>query len=165
MSKGLQPCYTLPDDFEENPRWSKAAWNRGAHGFRLPTEAEWEYAARAHQSQLFAGSNHLDDVGWYYKNSQGKTHPVGMKRPNAFGLYDMNGNVWEWVYDSYLRGYRGYQLNPYHETNDILVRRGGSWYGSMRVSRSSFRGQSNVSRKYFYQGFRFVRYAPTISRL
>jgi formylglycine-generating enzyme required for sulfatase activity len=72
--------------------------------YALPTEEEWEYAARGgHDMKDFkyAGSNNLDEVGWYYSNSNGKTHPVGQKLPNSIGLYDMSGNVWEWTSSVY----------------------------------------------------------------
>ncbi|MES2278057.1 MAG: formylglycine-generating enzyme family protein [Bacteroidota bacterium] len=75
--------------------------------FRLPSESEWEYAARGGKNWqddfMFAGSNSPDDVAWYLNNSSGKTHPVGLKRPNQLGLHDMNGNVWEWCQDSFIR--------------------------------------------------------------
>ncbi|MDP2279759.1 MAG: SUMF1/EgtB/PvdO family nonheme iron enzyme, partial [Nitrospirota bacterium] len=74
----------------------------GKGGFRLPTEAEWEYAARSGgKSERYSGGNDIDSVAWYNKNSGGKTHPVGTKQPNGLGIYDMSGNVWEWVNDWY----------------------------------------------------------------
>ncbi|MBO7123123.1 MAG: SUMF1/EgtB/PvdO family nonheme iron enzyme [Treponema sp.] len=71
-----------------------------ANGFRLPTEAEWVFAANGGQNFKYSGSNNLDAVGWYNGNSGDKTHPVAQKRPNGYGLYDMSGNVWEWVWDA-----------------------------------------------------------------
>ena len=77
----------------------------GANGFRLPFESEWEHAAKGGQNYEYAGSNNIDEVAWYYLNSgrnfDRKTHPVGQKKPNDFGLYDMTGNVWEWCADDY----------------------------------------------------------------
>ena len=80
-------------------RGKKISCNWNADGYRLLTEAEWEYTARAGEEYIFAGSNDLDEVAWHGRNSADATHPVGQKKPNGFGLYDMSGNVFEWVWD------------------------------------------------------------------
>jgi len=111
--------------------------------FRLPTEAEWEYAARGgNQSQgyKYAGSNNIDDVAWYTSNSASTTHPVATKAPNELGLYDMSGNVWEWCQDRYGSYSSNTQTNPTGPTSGSdRVGRGGSWYGSARACRVSSR--------------------------
>ena len=113
--------------------------------FRLPTEAEWEFAARggnSSQGYKYSGSNNIVDVAWYTKNSNSKTHEVGTKAPNELGLYDMSGNVWEWCQDWYDYYSSSAQTNPTGPTSGYHhMHRGGSWYGSAgncRVSRRKF---------------------------
>lgn len=99
--------------------------------FRLPTEAEWEYAARGgNQSQgyKYSGSNTIGDVAWYYSNSASSTHPVGTKQPNELGIYDMSGNVYEWCSDWYGSYTEAAQTDPTgSSTGSYRVLRGGSW--------------------------------------
>jgi formylglycine-generating enzyme required for sulfatase activity len=104
----------------------------GGNRFRLPTEAEWEYAARSGgRQELYAGGDDIDTLGWYSENSQGSTQPVGLKAPNGLGLFDMSGNVWEWCQDLYAPG--GDAVAGGRERRDRgddareRVIRGGSW--------------------------------------
>ena len=111
--------------------------------FRLPTEAEWEFAARGgnkNRGYQYSGSNVLSDVAWYYDNSGNKTHNVGTKAPNELGIYDMSGNVWEWCQDWY-GDYHGYsQTNPTGPSSGAnRVYRGGSWGSGAWLCRVAFR--------------------------
>jgi formylglycine-generating enzyme required for sulfatase activity len=119
--------------------------------YRLPSEAEWEYAARA-------GSNH-DEYSWNFANSDGKTHPVGQKLPNAFGLYDMHGNVWEWTQDCWHQNYYGAPTDGSAWTTGCIgnsyVIRGGSFSTSLSYMDSAYRSKQEFSSSSI--GFRLVR--------
>ena len=119
---------------------------KDGYHYRLPSEAEWEYAARAENTTSRYGP--LDEIAWYAKNSDAKTHPVGLKTPNAFGLYDVLGNVWEWVQDYYQQDYYGHSpgTDPRGpDQGEFRVARGGSWRGVAR-------GLARVSSRYVLRG-------------
>ena len=112
--------------------------------YRFPTEAEWEYAARSGgKNEQYAGGNRLRPLAWYSGDSGGKPHPVGLKAPNGLGIYDMSGNVWEWVKDWYDPNYYGKSPrdDPQGPDEGVLhVMRGGSWLASAWFARTSYRG-------------------------
>jgi len=158
--EGLQPCYDLKT-------W---ACNFEANGYRLPTEAEWEYACRAGATTAyFFGDtpSKLGDYAWFAKNAGGHPRPVGQKQPNSWGLYDMCGNVWEWCNDFYNVDY--YKETPRDNprgpsTGENKVVRGGAWRVSAESCRSGYRynespGYSDVCFGYDIYGFRCVRKA------
>ncbi len=115
--QNLEPCYSYKGDTdfstwkflkEKTENWSEGKWkkfnkdfvcNFNATGYRLPTLEEWLYAAKGGENYKYAGSDNFDEVGWYEENSDGGPHPVAQKKPNRYGLYDMSGNVKEWVWD------------------------------------------------------------------
>ena len=128
--------------------------------FRLPTEAEWEYAARGGQKSRgykYAGSNTLSDVAWYWDNSSSKTHPVKQKQANELGLYDMSGNVWEWCQDWYGRYSSSARTNPKGPSSrSSRVFRGGSWDDRASRCRVANRCDSSPGGRYDFLGFRVV---------
>jgi len=135
--------------------------NKNEYVFRLPTEAEWEYAARSGgKKEKYAGGDNLDELGWYYTNSNGTTQPVGKKRPNGLGLYDMSGNVWEWCEDIYFdKAYSKHtKTNPvYLESNSgSRVLRGGAWSLDAGGCRAAYRRWNEPSFRNSYIGFRLV---------
>lgn len=127
---------------------------------RLPTEAEWEYACRGGRATAFSfgeSAAKLGDYGWYYVNSVGKTHPVGLKEPNPWGLYDMHGNVWEWTHDLFA------SLSSLPATNPVgasegrnRVIRGGAWDFGAESCRSAARESRDPSSRAHFVGFRIV---------
>jgi formylglycine-generating enzyme required for sulfatase activity len=148
---GLQPCYNLTTwacDFSRN-------------GFRLPTEAEWEYACRAGTATKYytgEGESDLARAGWYFGDREGATHAVGKKEPNAFGLYDMHGNVWEWCNDWYGKYEGASQVDPRGPaTGTNRISRGGSWQDQANECRPTVRYDLDPGDKNYYLGFRVVR--------
>ena len=143
---GLPATYRIQGD---GVRWE--GFNHP--GVRLPTEAEWEYACRAGTTGDYAGN--LDDMGWYEENSGGQTHSVGLKKPNAWGLYDMHGNVWEWCWDWYCEDLPGGN-DPVGQAFSYRVRRGGSWGNAAIHCRSASRSYGYPTGGFDNIGFRSV---------
>jgi formylglycine-generating enzyme required for sulfatase activity len=135
---------------------------RGGEHYRLPTEAEWEYAARAGTTTEYSFGDDeslLGDYAWYGKNSGGHVHIVGQKKPNPYGLYDMHGNVWEWCADSWHENYKGAPTdgqvwNGGDESRRVL--RGGSWYRLPRNARTADRDRCASDERVDLYGFRVV---------
>lgn len=136
---GLKECYIFDSEAED------IALDNQADGYRLPTDAEWEYACRAGTRDVRHGN--LEDIAWYKNNSQGMTHDVGLKDPNGWELYDMLGNVWEWCWDIYDKEVYG----PYR------VFRGGGWSDPERGCLASNRRRSHPTFAIDDLGFRVAR--------
>jgi formylglycine-generating enzyme required for sulfatase activity len=130
--------------------------------YRLPTEAEWEYASRAGSTNCFSygddpGYTQLGNYAWYYANSGNTPHPVGGKSPNRWGLFDLSGNVWEWCsdwYGAYLGGNVTDPLGPVSGSPRVV--RGGSWYNFASHCRSAIRYSIHPTYRYYILGFRVV---------
>lgn len=145
INENLTPCYSINGSTDpvvwgaiptnSNPIWNAVLCNWSANGYRMLTEAEWEFAARGgnvSQGYTYSGSNSLDDVAWYSSNSgSATTHPVGTKSPNEIGIYDMSGNVKEWTWDWYSSYNTSAQTNPTGpSTGALKVYRGGYYYSN-----------------------------------
>jgi len=179
-----------PEDFsqeDDHPvacvSWHEAVafaeWLSGktGHGFRLPTEAEWEYAARSGgKEHRYSGTSEEDELGqyaWYSGNSDRKTHPVGEKKANDLGIHDMSGNVWEWCLDVFGDYSEEKQTNPIYidrvldiyetdhahiyESGSRRVVRGGGWFGGTRTCRSAYRNSHSPGNRDYALGFRLLR--------
>lgn len=179
---GLTPAYSLagstdPDEWgaiprvTDNNRIARMTWNSiecdfNADGYRLPTEAEWEFAANGGSSTptIFSGSDNLGDAAWYLSNSLDETHAVAEKAPNALGIYDMSGNVWEWCWDWYGNYHKKDSVNPKGEQNGNLtgkrIRRGGSIKSAAEFCRNANRASSVPELRGVDLGIRLVRSNP-----
>lgn len=131
--------------------------------YRLPSEAEWEYACRAGTQTRYPFGNDeskLDEYAWYAENSGGQTHTISRKKPNSWGLYDMHGNVWEWVQDNWHENYKGSPSNDnaWEDKEDShRVSRGGSWYCDASLCRSASRFRRDPENHISNLGFRLLR--------
>lgn len=176
LKEGLEPYYNIDSDNKDpdnKSEYDDIKWivtiNEGANGYRLPTEAEWEYAASGGQlsrSYTFSGDNNVEEVAWYWRNAgdeylsgdwnwpsietnNTKTKIVGSKKPNELGLYDMSGNVREWCFE-------WYQDSDYN-SGYLRVWKGGGWIGDATSSKFSYRGKFEASGTGSDQGFRVCR--------
>ena len=179
--EGLEKVYEFPEVLEQalngfnhadswndniNELSKEVTQNLKANGYRLLTEWEWWFAAKANDDFEYSGSDNLDEVAFYYKgyNERFKrgnygTYDVGQKKPNGFGLYDMSGNVWEWCWDWYVGGDEDIPTEDSTgpSTGFTRVIRGGSWQKHWSLARVSFRNWCTPSSRSAGQGFRFAR--------
>ncbi|MDR0557965.1 MAG: formylglycine-generating enzyme family protein [Treponema sp.] len=154
IKENLTPAYTISRSY--------VTWNKFANGYRLPTESEWEYAARSggKDTYEYAGNDDVESVAWYADNSGSKTHPVGMKLPNDLGLYDMSGNVWEWCWDYYGLYNDNSPIDPMGPNSSggrDRSLRGGCMILSQNLVRVAHRGRNIPVARDFYNGLRVAR--------
>ncbi len=161
---GLSPCYFTDREFKTiftgSPPVTKGTvyWKTSADGYRLPTEAEWEYACRGGSAdRFFFGNNEedLDRYGWYHRNAEGRTHEIGRKSANPLGLFDMYGNIIEWCWDWQAAYETRQPRGPEKGTGRVL--RGGSWRDNERKCRSAARYSQYPGYRSNQAGFRLVR--------
>ena len=159
---GVGPDYPMYHvSWNEAMEFCRLLSNKTGKTYTLPTEAQWEYAARGgnkNEGTKYAGSHMIDDVAWYYDNSGGSSQIVGSKRANALGIYDMSGNVFEWCKDWYADSYVSYDTNnPVGPSSGTYrVCRGGSWNSALYIYRVANRHFFNSGRRGYDLGFRVV---------
>jgi len=167
---GYNPSHFKGDDLPvESVSWDdvqefikKLNEKENTHKYRLPSEAEWEYAARAGITTRYSfgdDDSKLGEYAWYNENSGDKTHPVGKKGANPWGLYDVHGNIWEWVQDEWHDTYNGAPSDGGAWEDGVSVNRvnrGGSWIGNAGYCRSGDRRRSAPGNRYHYLGFRLL---------
>ncbi len=176
---GYEPCYFSDADFRTPFGKAHDAYvlldegsvylRPSVRGFRLPSEAEWEYAARGGpccSDTKYSGSNQIDETAWYDDNSHSETKPVGLKMPNELGIFDMSGNVYEWCEDQWHNFYEGAPDNGSawadREQGSFRVLRGGSWIDDAQDCRSVSRAIVDPSSRSIDVGFRLVLSIPPV---
>ena len=170
IKEKLTPCYTIggktnPDEWgavpsSEDSTWNAAVCSFDANGYRLPTEAEWEWAARGGENYTYAGSDNIDEVAWYISNTNDTgTRDVKTKKANGYGLYDMSGNVYEWCWDRYNEDISNTTPNTGSPSGFYRCMRGGAWNIDSKQLQVAYRGRAAPYECYYSTGFRLVRNA------